>query len=359
MAATSGTPPRRGGVAARLAAVTAVGLMATACGAPNVAGPAASSLAPAASPVGGSTGVSGASPAPTGPFAPLTGAPVSAARARQPAVAVAIAGAHPTGLTQADVVYEEISTPVRYLAVYQSRQSSDAGPVTSTRPADGMIASVLHASVGYSGGTEGFLDVLHHQDVTDLGADSHPTLYHSGPGGLTANTGQLQRAHTSQPPDLFPFRGEGLTDSHQLASRGVSRAASARIKIPGQPAQRWRYDPAAKCWRPTAGAPSVCDANLVIQNVAYKEVYLSHRTGIVAPSARVFGGGKAVVLSNTAATTASGAAGLAVHTSWTKPGAADLTNFIDADGSPVEFAPGRTWVILAPVGTHITTRGTA
>lgn len=323
--------------------------MVAACGAPNVAGPAASSLVPATSPAGS------ASPAPTGPYAPLTGAPVSAAQARQPAVALAIAGSRPTGLDQADVVYEEISTPVRYLAIYQSGQSADAGPVTSTRPADGMIASVLHASVGYSGGTVGFLQVLHHQHVTDLGADSHPAFYHDGHGGLTANTAQLQRAHASQPPDLFPFRGEGLADSHQLASKGVWRAASARIEIPGQAAQHWHYDEGAKCWRPVALSPAACVANLVVQSVAYKEVYLSHRSGTVAPSARVFGGGKAVVLSSTEATTAPGGAGLAVHTTWTKPGAADLTDFVDADGSPVEFAPGRTWVILAPLGTHITT----
>jgi hypothetical protein len=354
MAAISGAPPRRGVVAARVAAAAAAGLMVTACGAPNVAGPAASSLAPATSPAGG---ISSASPAPTGPFAPLTGAPESAAQAGQPAVALAIAGSHPTGLAQADVVYEEISTPIRYLAVYQSGRSRDAGPITSTRPADGMIASVLHAGVGYSGGTPGFIDVLHNQNVADLGASTHASYYHNGANGLTVNTAKMQRQQASEPPELFSFRGEGLADSHQLASRGVWRTASVRLAMPGQQPQRWRYDAAAKCWRPPSGTPSACPANLVVQLVPYKQVFLSHRTGATAPSARVFGGGKAVIFSSTTATSASGRAGLAVHATWTKPGAADLTNFSDAAGEPAALAPGRTWVILVPLGTKVITAG--
>jgi hypothetical protein len=352
MAATAGIPARWLAGATRWVTAAAAGLMLSSCGAPNVIGRAAAPARSSATPAGSSAA---ASPAAAGPFAPLTGAPVSAARARRPAVALAIAGAHPAGLAQADVVYEEISTPIRYLAVFQSGQAANAGPITGTRPADGMIVSVLHAVVGYDGGTPGFIDVLHHQQVTDMGASTHAPLYRPGPTGLIANTAGFQRAHASPPPALFSFRGEGLNTSAQLATSGTWRAASLRIRIPGQPPQRWRYDAAAKCWQPGQGPPATCAANLVVQIVIYKQVYLSHRYGITAPSARVFGAGAAVVLSNTAKTSMSGPQGLAVHALWTKPGAADLTNFTDRQGSPVEFAPGRTWIILAPLGSRVST----
>src|SRR5215831_148116 len=59
------------------------------------------------------------------PLAPLTGLPVpSSADAARPAVALDVAGGNPHGLTAADVVLEEFASPVRYIAIYQSRQAS-------------------------------------------------------------------------------------------------------------------------------------------------------------------------------------------------------------------------------------------
>jgi hypothetical protein len=62
-----------------------------------------------------------------------------------------------------------------------------------------------------------------------------------------------------------------------------------------------------------------------------------------------------VVLSSTSGTSAAGPLGLAVHATWRKPGAGDLTNFTDSQGGPLAFAPGRTWIILAPPGTEVAT----
>ena len=67
-------------------------------------------------------------------MAPLTGLTVTAATAQRPAVAVAVAGSDPVGLGSADLVFEEMTSPVRYLAVFQSAQARQVGPVTSTRP---------------------------------------------------------------------------------------------------------------------------------------------------------------------------------------------------------------------------------
>jgi hypothetical protein len=350
MPVTYGIPARRIAGAALGVTVAATGLAMSSCGAPNVVGnphPQAD-----ASPAAASTGGQAA----RGPFAPLTGEPATAARAARPVVALPIAGPHPRGLRQADVVYEEITSPIRYLAVFQSQAAANVGPITATRPADGMIVGVLHAAVGYSGGTPGFITVLDHQHVTDMGAGAHASLYHDGPDGLTTSTTRFIAGSARTAPELFPFRGEGLLASHELASAGTWRAASVTIRMPGAPTQQWRYDAAARSWRRTAGGPSASVANLVVQHVQYKQVFLSHRDGITVPSARVFGSGTAVVLSNTARTSATGPQGLAVRAAWSKPGAADLMNFTDARHAPVEFAPGRTWIILAPPGTQVSTR---
>src|SRR5712671_4674283 len=62
-------------------------------------------------------------------MAPLTGQPATARGAGRAAVAVPVTSDHPQGLAAADLVFEELSSPLRYIAVYQSRDDSAVGPV--------------------------------------------------------------------------------------------------------------------------------------------------------------------------------------------------------------------------------------
>ena len=92
-------------------------------------------------------------------------------------------------------------------------------------------------------------------------------------------------------------------------------------------------------------------ANIVVQNVPYKTVFLSRKYGLTTTSARVIGSGSALMLSET------GTAGTAVKGTWSKPGIHDVTNYLDANNRPVGFQRGSTWVILAPPGTRVSTAG--
>src|SRR6266851_7631305 len=121
----------------------------------------AGSTATAARPAGSTTS--------TGSVAPLTGLAVPDAIARRPAVAIAVASSDPVGLGSADLVFGEMTSPVRYLAVFQSDEASRVGPVTSTRPTDGQALSVLHPLLGYDGGTSEFISVLDATRVIDDG----------------------------------------------------------------------------------------------------------------------------------------------------------------------------------------------
>src|SRR5215472_8776660 len=115
------------------AAFGAAGVCLAACSsAINPVGPGGGSPSPA-SPSASSSASAHHAPR---PLAPLTGLPAaSAAAAGKPAVALDLAGPDPSGLSSADLVLQEFSSPVRYIAVYQSRQAT-AGPVTGTQPTD-------------------------------------------------------------------------------------------------------------------------------------------------------------------------------------------------------------------------------
>jgi hypothetical protein len=308
------------------------------------AAPGAGAAATTAGPAG-STAVSGS-------VAPLTGLSVTAAIAQRPAVAVAVADSDPVGLGSADLVLAEMVTPVRYLAVFQSAEAGTVGPVTSTRPTDGQALSVLHPLTSYAGGTTAFLAVLDATKIIDEGYAGHASLYSGGPGRLTVSTGALAAAGRSDgpPPELFGYRQPG--DS--LASAGETHPTSVRVEAPREPAEQWNFDAGTDRWVQTAGGPRVSVANLVVQIVSFKTVYLSRKYGETVPSARLIGKGAVTVFSGTAP---GGTEGTAATGSWAKPGITTVTNYFDAAGQPMSFEPGPTWVVLAPAGTRTSQAG--
>jgi hypothetical protein len=296
-----------------------------------------------------------AQPATTGgAVAPLTGLTVSAATAQRPAVAVAVSGSDPIGLGSADFILEEMTSPVRYLAVFQSAQASRVGPVAATRPVDGQALSVLHPVTGYDGGTSSFISVLDGSKVVDASYARHASAYASGSAGLTVSTSALASAGGSDgpPPELLPYRTAGTP----LASTGESHPTSLRISIPGQAAQQWKFDAQTGRWTETGGGPQVSVANVIVQIVPFKTVYLSRKEGETTQTARVVGDGQATVFSGT---TPGGTGGTSAAGSWHKPGLAAVTNYFDAAHLPMSFGPGPTWIILAPGGTTISQSGGA
>ena len=96
-------------------------------------------------------------------------------------------------------------------------------------------------------------------------------------------------------------------------------------------------------------------ANVVVQDVPYKTVYLSRKLGLTTSSARVVGSGSALILSETGSTP--GSSGTAVKGTWSKPGLRDVTAYLDRSNTPIGFQRGNTWVVLAPPGTRTATSG--
>ncbi len=291
-------------------------------------------------------------------LAPLTGLPVSAREAARPAVALAVAGSSPQGLDRADVVFEEITRPGRrYVAVFQSQQAGPVGPITGTRPVDGMALSVLHPILGFDGATPGFLDVLRLTHVVALDSQDHSSLFQAAAAGVTASTASLARgAKDSAPPPLYLFRSTAAGDQRQLATTGVRRVTHVQVTTPGGGQQRWQFDARINRWVQTGGGPRTAVSNLIIQTVRYKQVFLSRKYGLTAPSARVIGSGRAVVVTGNADAGPPDDRGLAAPAIWSKPGLDSVTNYLDLQHITMALQPGPSWVILAPPGSTVVTR---
>jgi hypothetical protein len=329
-----------------LAAAAGLAVAACAASAPNLVGSGSAPASPAAS---HGAGVAGASRTP----APLTDRAASAAGAQRRAVALVLSGSDPRGLTSADVVFQEFAAPVRYIAVFQSREATGVGPLTSTQPTDGQALSVLRPLFGYDGSTPVFTKELHHTDVTDLGFSGHRSLYANAAGGVTASTRAVRRAvrGSGAPPQIFYYRGEG-PGTGVLATDHLSRPSAARVAVPGYGTESWAYDSRTGLWALTGGGPRVKVANVVVQTVPYKRAVVSHRAGTTVLTARLIGKGAVQVLSGSA-----GGSGMAAPGTWSKPHLNQLTDYIDGNGYPMAFQPGPTWVIFAPKGTKFSTSG--
>jgi Protein of unknown function (DUF3048) C-terminal domain len=291
------------------------------------------------------------------PLAPLTGLPAaSAVAAGRPAVALDLAGPDPSGLTSADVIFQEFSSPVRYVAVFQSKQAT-AGPVTGTQPADRQALSVLHPLIGYDGAAAPFFITSLDKSklVKDAGYGGHPSLYTTGTQGLIASTKAITNAVTGHaaPPPLFRYRGAS-SGADTLAATGVSRPTSARVTIPGYGTEYWAFSPRHNSWELTSGGPRVRVANVVVQTVSYKSISINRRAGLSAQVAQVIGSGRTKVLSGSAT---GGSGGTAASGTWSKPRINDVTIYLETSGSPMAFQPGSTWIILAPPGTQVSTSG--
>lgn len=339
--------------AAGVAILTGLALAGCGHGPPSPVGTAGASSAPATP--GGRPSASNAGSG--RPLAPLTGLPVpSSADAARPAVALDISGGKPRGLTAADVVLEEFASPVRYIAIYQSRQASNVGPIAPTQPTDRAALAVLHPLVGYHGAASNyFIKLLDKTKITDVSFSRAAALYATTATGLTTSTRAiLRRARgDAAPQPLFSYRGVGAAGD-TLASSGESTRSSVRVTVPGFPVQDWAFDQHADRWKLTRGGPAVTVANLVVQTVHYKQLNISPRRGIVVPSAEITGTGQVEVFSGGSR---GGSGGTVAAGTWSKPRIKELTNYFDSSGAPMAFQPGPTWIILAPSGTRVRAAG--
>ena len=280
----------------------------------------------------------------------------SASAAAKPAVALAVAGTAPQGLTSADVVYEMATSPVRYLAVYQSRLTATVGPVVATQPADRDVLAVLHPLLGYDGAAlPYFLKLLDNgkAKVTDAGYGRYPSAYTTTSLGVATSPQAILNAASGDtaPPPLFQYRG-AESGVRTLASTGVWRPGSVQVTMPGVGTQQWSFSTHTDRWTLTSGGPQVSVANLVVQRVSYKTINVNARHGIYLPNAEVTGSGGAEVFSGS---TSGGSGGTGASGTWSKPHASSVTNYFDSSGSQMAFQTGPTWVILAPPGTQVST----
>ena len=298
------------------------------------------------------------------PNYPLTGLPATnPANVRRPALNIKIdnvpAARPQAGVDAADVVYEEIVEGglTRLMAVYQSTDSDDIGPVRSVRPTDPALAAPFGGVFGFSGGSERFDALI--REVAGLTAvspgDDGSAFVEHGPhtGDHTTYT-WTAALYAKAPPDAGPPPAFSpfLPVGQPFAPAGAAPATGIRLVVGTQPVG-FDFDAASKTWlRTNRGSPDllqngtqVSASNVIVQYVPYEPVAgATDTTGAQVYEARVVGTGEALILSD----------GKVLNGRWSKSSPSAMTTYTDAAGAPVALTPGRTWVELPEPGAATT-----
>jgi len=297
------------------------------------------------------------------PFAPLTGLPqADRAKLTRPALVIKVENAPEarpqSGLDVADVVYEEIVEGgiTRFLAVFQSTDADQVGPVRSVRPSDPDIMAPFGALFGYSGGTQKFINLLRATPgLTDLGVDNlgEGDFYvrRSGkvaPHNLYTSTPKL---YSKAPPasKAPPRFADFLPAGQPFAAAGATPAVNLTATV-GNTSVVYDYDAASGTYkRPglVEGSATITAANVIVQFTGYQVSPGDFDpTGTAVSVANTIGSGDAIIMSG----------GMAVRGKWSKASQSALTTYTDAAGSPIRLLPGRTWVELPANGSPAATR---
>ena len=272
-----------------------------------------------------------------------------------------VAGARPQrGLNDADVVIVE---PVeggltRLAAVFHSGDPGVIGPIRSARITDIDLAQAFGLpGFAYSGATTRLRPVLASAPVQLIGAPQGATGYfrvdtHAAPHNLMANFANIRA------------RIRDLESAKLTVTQSWSFDADATAGVPVQQVsvrwpsstKRFTWDAAenkfrAKVFDDKLMTTTCCQTKL--SHVTMRTVLImktdelpnpyGSSTGARTPYPRTTGEGSGYVFTR----------GRMIEATWKRTTVNDLPQWFDSQGSPISFAPGRVWWLIATDSTSI------
>jgi hypothetical protein len=294
-----------------------------------------------------------ASPQPTSPLTGLPGAPSTVVVAKVDNVGD---GAQ-TGLNSADVVYCELVEGglTRLMAVFASQKPTKVGPVRSVRTSDiQLLAQYGHVALTYSGANAGVIAAVHAADIQDDSYDAHPALYGFDTSRPAPYQFLVDVAKTAaEAPGVVArdvgFRFGPAADASSL-SEPSTPANTVTARYPATTVSA-TWDEGSRSWlisrdgRPqmlTDGTQASA-TNLLIQYVSISDSNYVDHNGSVTPISETVGSGQAVLFRD----------GLKYSGTWTRATANAPTTWTATGGASLDLRPGRTWVLLLPVGSSL------
>jgi len=256
------------------------------------------------------------------------------------------------GLSQADVVIDEMVEGglTRFLAIWQSNQPAEFGPIRSVRPMDPDLATAFGGVIAYSGGQRPFIAAMQATGIYNATETSEQALGtmervkdRYAPHNLFVKAQALQSQHMALGAPRIPFTFSSDLAGASAVIDGSTSVQSVSAQFPAATAL-WTWN--GKSFVRTQDGKPLTDAldgkqlkavNVVVLRVAVDRSFRDPRYGFV-PKTLLEGTGTGTVFTG----------GKALEVTWTKNNAGDYVALTEANGSIVKLAPGNTWFELVP-----------
>lgn len=298
-------------------------------------------------------------PTPTPPpiLSPLTGLEISPAARSRRVVAVKIdnsGGARPqSGLSTAAVVYEHVTEGIvtRYTAFFLDSDLERVGPIRSSRFVDRDLVQQFDALFAHVGASPPVMRDLRNSPAADIDQffydETRPYYRIStrpAPFNMYASLPALREVGAKRHPDRREIQGFRFYETEPEIGPLTD------LTIPAGPRNafqaEYEFDTENRRWRRFLGGALDVDAHtgeaLAFENVIaqwvparvtqYDEDHLGNKSVWIGTT----GEGPVSVFRD----------GARLDGTWRRPSATDVTEFLNADGSPLELRPGRTWIHL-------------
>jgi hypothetical protein len=255
-----------------------------------------------------------------------------------------------SGLAVADIVFEEIveGRTTRFAAVFHSQSSDPIGPIRSGRTQDiNLFTSFNYPLFVWSGGNPNVTRAINESQLVNMGPNLVP-VYSRGPGRAPHNLYTSTDAIWLQAPELLPGppprQLEYLEDDDEFGGEPIS---GVKVRV-GSENIEWTWNPEfEKFDRSQRGREHddnvfgrIRATNVIVLGVEYAPSPADRRS----PEAQTIGEGPAYFFSG----------GELIEGTWKREFSLFPIEYLDADGEPVEFAPGNTWIELADIGDVLT-----
>lgn len=291
--------------------------------------------------------------------APLSGRQISEEQARKRPIAVVVEN-HPdarpqSGLNDADVVFETTAEGgiTRYLAIYQSSEPKQIGPVRSARNYFVEWADSFHALFSHVGGSDEALELIKKIRIDDLNQFAFGSAYwrdkgRYAPHNVYTTLDKLRAAAASRKYKTEEAAVEGYQFKEDLAEGSRPVTSKFKVNFNASYAPTYTYNPVSNSYDRSILGVKQTDANT--------KAVVSPKNVIVAFSnlttQLIRGKGYTMI-----DTTDKGVAYLFIDGTrtigtWSRISGEQI-KFYDSNGMAVKLNIGTTWVDFVAKGTSV------
>ncbi|MDE2902592.1 MAG: DUF3048 domain-containing protein [Chloroflexota bacterium] len=290
-------------------------------------------------------------------LSPLTGLEISPDARAQRVVAIkfdnSIEARPQSGLGAAAIVYEHVTegSVTRYTAFFLDSDLERVGPIRSSRFVDRDLVQQFDALFAHVGASPPVMRDLRNSPAADLDQffyDETTPYYRvstrPAPFNMYASLPALRKVGAVRHPERREIQGFRFYESEPEIG------PLTHLTIPAGPRHGFQseylFDTDSRRWRRSLGGALDIDAatgqaleldNVIAQWVParvtqYDEDHLGNKSVWIGTT----GEGPVSVFRD----------GTRFDGTWRRAAETDVTEFLDADGSPIELRPGRTWIHL-------------